>query len=370
MNTMLRTRVGTAVAVGLCLLAAARLSAADHESNLRKKFGVSPGGKLVVEADRGSIEVTAKGEETVDIQVFREVTRASAAKAEEVFAAHEITFEQEGSQVVVRAKYKKEWQGWRVWGPNLQVRYQIAVPKQFNLDLKTAGGSITLPDLTGDARARTAGGSIKSGAIDGQVWAATAGGNIHVVGATKSIEVDTAGGSIQVGHAGGSVTAETSGGSITITKAREQIRAKTAGGGIRIEEAGAGVKADTAGGSIAINKAVGKVAARTAAGGIEIGEAAAAVDATTSGGSVNVTLIGPLADDCRLETVAGDVTLKVPANLSADLDAKAVGGRVTTDLPVTVQGEQKQSSLQGKLGEGGKLLKLRTSGGSIHLQSR
>jgi len=370
MKTMLITRFGTAVAVGVCWLVAGHLRAADHESNLHKTFTASPGGKLVVEADRGSIEVTAKSEETVDIQVFRKVTRATAAKAQEVFAAHEVTFQQEGNQVFVRAKYNKDWSGWRLWGPNLQVRYEITVPKQFNVDLKTAGGGITVSDLTGDARAQTAGGSIKLGAIDGQVWAHTAGGNIHVASATKAVEVETAGGGIQIGQAGGSVTAETAGGSITITKARDQIRAKTAGGGIHIEDAGAAVKAETAGGNITIKKAVGKVAAHTAAGGIEVGEAASAIDASTSGGSITATIIGPLTEDCRLETAAGNVTLIVPDNLSANLDARTAGGHVTTELPVTVQGEQKQSSLQGKLGAGGNLLKLRTSGGSIYLKKR
>lgn len=367
---MLSTRLGIAIAVGLCVLAANRLGAADHESNLRKKFTASPGGKLVIEADRGSIEVTAKSEETVDVQVFREVTRASAAKAQEVFAAHEVTFQQEGNQVLVRAKYKKEWPAWRFWRPNLQVRYQIAVPKQFNLDLKTAGGGISVSDLTGDVRAHTAGGSIKLGAIDGQVWARTAGGSIHVAGGAKGIDVETAGGGIQVGQAGGSVTAQTAGGSITITRAREQILAKTAGGSIHVEEAGAGVKAETAGGGITIKKAVGKVAAHTAAGGIEVGEAGAAIDASTSGGSITVTLLGPLTEDCRLETAAGNITLKVPDSLSANVDAKTSGGHVTTDLPVTIQGEQKRSTLQGKIGEGGKLLKLRTSAGSIYVKRR
>jgi hypothetical protein len=63
------------------------------------------------------------------------------------------------------------------------------------------------------------------------------------------------------------------------------------------------------------------------------------------------------------------VTLSVPASLSANVDARTSAGRVIADLPVTVQGEAKPSQLTGKLGGGGKLIKLRTSAGNIHLKS-
>jgi len=142
-------------AVASLLLAAA---AADTTGNLQKTFTVTPGGTLVIEADRGAIDVTTGGDSQVTVQVDRKVTRASETKATELLASHTVTFQQDGNRVTVKAKLPAASTA-RWFGPNLQVHYQVVVPKNFNLDLQTAGGSVAVADLTGQVKARTAGGS-------------------------------------------------------------------------------------------------------------------------------------------------------------------------------------------------------------------
>jgi len=368
LNPVNRSAVALALAAGL--LAMSQAQAAATENNLQKTFSVSSGGKLVVDADRGSIDVTPSGNDKVEIRVLRKVTRATAAKAEEVFADHEVTFEQDGNQVTVKAKGKRDTSGWRLWQPNLQVRYEVIVPRQFNLDLKTAGGSISVGDLTGDVRLQTAGGSLQTASITGQVWGRTAGGSITASGATGTVDVQTAGGSIHLGEVAGPVAAETAGGGITVQSAKASVKAKTAGGNIRIDQAEGPVRAETSGGSITIKTVRGALEARTAGGDIQADEVHGAIDAHTSAGSVTVGLAGPLGKDCRLETSGGSITLTLPKDFAAEVDAKTSGGRVTTDVPVTTQGEVGRGTLQGKIGLGGHLLKLRTSAGSIHLKQR
>jgi DUF4097 and DUF4098 domain-containing protein YvlB len=368
MNTKRLHRSAALLALAAMLLSPGLVTAEDSENNLQKSFTVSNGGKLVVDADRGSIEVAASGTDKVDVQVLRKVTRGSAAEAEEIFGNHEVTFQQEGNQVTVKARNKKEAPGWRPWRANLQVRYVVSVPRQFNLDLKTAGGSVGVPDLTGDVRMQTAGGSLKTGAIEGSVWARTAGGSVTVGGATGAVDVHTAGGSIHIGDAGAALVAETSGGGITVKNAKQGATVKTAGGSIRIDEANGAVRAETSGGSITIKTARGSVNARTAGGSIDVGEVRGAIDAHTSAGSVRVAMSGPLTEDSRLDTSGGSISLTIPSDFAADIDAKTSGGRVTTDIPVTTQGELGRGALQGKIGAGGKLFKLRTSAGSIHIK--
>ena len=125
------------------LSAAWVLAANDVEDKLTKSFEAKPGGILVVEADRGSIEVKSADANQVEIEVFRKVSRESQAKAEEILKNHEVKFSLNGNKVQVHAEFKKGFTGgWGDKGRNLQVRYQILVPKQFNVNLKTAGGSI------------------------------------------------------------------------------------------------------------------------------------------------------------------------------------------------------------------------------------
>src|SRR5439155_11229184 len=173
------------------------VAAGDVKDTLHQSFPVEPGGKLVVEADRGSIEVKSADADQVEIDVFRKVSRESRSTAEEILKNHEVKFSKEGNQVQVHAKLRKEWRSaWKQKGNNLQVRYQISVPKTFNLELKTAGGSIKIPDLTGHARAQTAGGSLNFGQIEGPIYGRTSGGGIRVAACKGAVDVETAGGSI------------------------------------------------------------------------------------------------------------------------------------------------------------------------------
>jgi hypothetical protein len=47
----------------------------------------------------------------------------------------------------------------------------------------------------------------------------------------------------------------------------------------------------------------------------------------------------------------------------------ASGGSVTVNVDVTVRGKVEKSTVQGKIGGGGSLLKLRASGGRIRVES-
>lgn len=299
--------------------------------HLNRTFTVAPGGKLVMDVDRGAIDIRTSDRPEVDITVDREVRRTSEKKARQLLAAHQVSFEQQDNTVVVRARLDSSLKSWRNWGSGLQVRYTVTLPARFDLDLKTAGGSITVPDLEGNVLASTSGGSLKLGAIQGPVTCRTSGGSISVKAASQPADL------------------RTSGGNVTLELARAAARLSTSGGSIRVDNAYGPLEVGTSGGSI------------------DIRNAHAAVEASTSGGSVSATLAADQTGDCRLSTSGGNVRLTVPREIHADIDARTSGGSVQTDLPVTVQGTVKRSELVGRIGEGGRQLRLRTSGGNIHL---
>src|ERR1044071_8889429 len=85
--------VSLTIVAGICA-GTVRLHAQTTEGNLTKRFTVKPGGNLVIEADRGGIEITTGETTEVKIEVKRKITGVSKQKAEEVLAAHEVTFDQ------------------------------------------------------------------------------------------------------------------------------------------------------------------------------------------------------------------------------------------------------------------------------------
>ncbi|MBI5821732.1 MAG: DUF4097 family beta strand repeat protein [Verrucomicrobia bacterium] len=332
MTTTIAKLASTAFLAGALICSASPAAYAETEDRVEKSFAVSTGGQLIVNADRGSIEVAATEGGTVEVKVVRKAKGPTEAKEKEMLQDHELTFNPQGDKVEITARYKGGGHFWQGWRHQLQVRFMISVPRKYNVDLKTAGGSITVSDLTGKVKVETSGGNLKIGSIQGPVWAKTSGGNVALAGATEAADLRTSGGSIDAGEVQGSLVAQTHGGSITIRHAKGDVVAKTSGGNITIDDVGGTIDASTSGGSVSARFAVqpkGNSSLRS------------------SGGSIRVDLSGALA---------------------VDLDARTSAGRVTVDLPVTVHGEQKSHHLQGKINGGGPVLELKTSAGNIHLR--
>ncbi len=300
---------------------AAALTAPDSSQaeTARQTFSVDSGDRLVVDTERGTIEIDTWDKSTVEIVV------ENADKLD-------IEFDQTDGTVSVHGHKKgSSISKFFDWGLSKGPKFHITIPRVHDVDLKTSGGGITIDKLQGQVLARTSGGGLHFGHIDGPVKGRTSGGSIHLEGCTGSADVSTSGGSIRIGDVNGNIEAKTSGGSIHIARAQGTVHAKTSGGSIKVDEV------------------------------------MGAIDAKTSGGSIHAQLSEQPQGPCTLGTSGGNVEVSLAEDISLDVDAKTSGGRVSTDFPVTVQGELNKTSLNAEINGGGPAMTLRTSGGSIRL---
>ncbi len=316
MNYTALIRFGAGLVAGLLLGIGAGVGASEYDQTIEKEFQVSAGGKLVVQADRGSIEIKSDARDKIQVRVFRLVKGGSQAQADELFADHEVTFKQDGNIVSIVGRNKKDrFRLGRIRQPNMQVRYTIRLPRRFEVDLKTSGGDIRLGELDGSAITRTSSGSIE------------------------------------------------------ITTAKGQVEVKNSGGDVRIVSVDGETVASTSSGSIVIKVAKGKVDARNSGGKIEVNEARDVVLAHTSSGTIIVGLAAQPKADSHLEVSGGDIKVTLPRSAAIDVDARSNGGKVVSAFPVTsiVPGEPKPGALRGKINGGGSTLTLRASSGDIRL---
>ena len=303
----------------------------DYEDTITKTFNVKRGQLFYLKADLGSVEVDTWGQDEVKVTVTRKADTNNKRRAEEIFDDLELEFDQDSEGVKVRAEYygSKSWWGGR---RRLKLHFEVMVPKEFNLDINTSGGSIQVTDLIGKSDLKTSGGSITVGRVDGPVNAKTSGGGIKVQEARGHVYAHTSGGSITIGETAGSVDAKTSGGGITLDGVTGDTEAYTSGGSLNLK----GLSGN--------------------------------VNAGTSGGSIYAEITGKIDRDCSLKTSGGSIRVYLPRNISAEIDAHTSGGRVNTDFPITVRGVIKKNTLKGKINNGGPLITLRTSGGSIYIK--
>lgn len=370
---MKRIILTTVVAV----LTFASLAASKEPSDLQKNFFVSKGGKLVVSVSVGDIQVRTW--DKVQVQMTAQDIGEDADRVET---------DQSGNTVNVRFRVHGGW-----WGDNRNLRFIFYVPSNFNLDLSTSGGDVTIDgQLTGDVDLSTSGGDIKiddvNGAVDGKTSGgdiivhtlekdatlSTSGGDIRVDHAANGLQIETSGGDIVVGTVGKDLDASTAGGDISIDKVGGNLRASTSSGDLSIGKISGSVDISTSGGDISLSSGNGRVSANTSGGDIEISNAAGSVDVSSSGGTVKVGLTPKGNQSSRVESSGGDVYLYVPLDAKASIRAEVSGSDddgIVSDFPVTIY--NKSHGYGNESGEiilngGGQEIYLHTSGGNIYIK--
>jgi len=349
------------------------------------------GGRLVVRADFGSLDVKPGAGDRVECHVRLRAYTSSEDEAKRHFRNYELSLRQLENGLHLKGGFAQDRRGPRLLG----AEFDITVPLRFNLDLETKGGGIEVQRLAGALQAVTAGGDIRTGDVTGPVSVETAGGGISLGNVDAALDARTAGGSIRVGDVDGAAILETSGGEIVAGLVRGSLRAESAGGDLVLRGASGPLEARTAGGQIQVGQSGGNVIAQTAGGSIRLQGARGRVEVKTAGGSIDLLqmrnairaataaggILAQIDADLKtfaaseLETSVGDIQVFLPPNLPLTVDAAidmAAGHKILSDFPLHIQKEGERFvpiKLRGEgvLNGGGELLRLRTVAGNIEI---
>ncbi len=372
MKTLIKSTVSLVI-----FFASIAFGGATSSYDLQKNFNVSKGGKLVVEVSGGDIQVR-----TWDKAQVQMIGRNVGDEADQVET------EQTGNTIYVKFKVHGGW-----WPSNRDLRFEFYVPNNFNLNLSTSGGDVTLDgSLTGDVEFSTSGGDLKIDELNGTAEGRTSGGDIMVHDVEKSSEFSTSGGDIQVDRAGNDLDIETSGGEITVGTVGKDLHAVTAGGDIDIRKVGGKLTASTSsgditvgsvggsidvstsGGDISLTSGSGRISANTSGGDVSISNVVGSVEVSSSGGTVKVGLTPKGDEESDVESSGGDVYLFIPSDAKATVHMEASGGddnEIFSDFPVTLR---EKSNFYGErrgeimLNGGGQEIHLHTSSGNIYVK--
>jgi DUF4097 and DUF4098 domain-containing protein YvlB len=147
------------------------------------------------------------------------------------------------------------------------------------------------------------------------------------------------------------------------------VSAKSGDGSIDIERVAGHVQLRSGDGSIRGRMLGGDVEANTGDGSIRLDGKLSSVRVHTGDGSVVIRADSGSAPGADWDIVTGDgsVTLEVPDGFGAEVDAHTGDGGIhMQDLTLSnVTGNIGKNSLRGRLGDGGRSLRVRTGDGSI-----
>jgi len=387
-----------------------------YTARVTKTFSVASGGQLNLDATNGSITVSGGDRSEVVVNEKIRFEDSSREDVSEYLEEHPTVYEASDGTVRIRGPERNNGGWWDGPGVDVEYSYTVKLPRQFNANVETSGGSLTVTDLNGTVQGQTAGGSVTARRITGDVQVETAGGSLTLEELDGAVQGKTAGGSIDVSAISGPLNVRTAGGSIRITDVRNNVSAKTAGGSIRVTSVEGSVDARTSGGDVIVESVSKSVDAKTAGGDIELRDLGARVTAETSGGDVEgVNLRGRVeartsAGDVDLRNVSapvraetsvgdvgveltasdltadpvldlttshGDIHVALPTGLQASIRAEVDGfGRgpaddeIRSDVPLTREGgDGDPLRATGEMNGGGPSILLETTGGSIRIRT-
>jgi hypothetical protein len=257
--------------------------------------------------------------------------------------------------------------------------FEIWVPRETNVDLSSAGGSLDVDRIDGNLTGHTGGGTLTIRRARGEARVSTGGGDIYVSDSHLSGRVTTGWGRVSIENTTGGLRGETNGSypnynaqtdrtneprgtppswpietsrgsdaSITNTnggcvsvsvgdyfsvtqprfeegtpiRATGPISISKAGGNIDIFVAPAGATVSTGGGRIVIDSSDKSVVASTGGGDIELRATSGDAVASTGAGDVSIRVVGAGSGTHNINVCDGHgrVTLELPKNIDATFE--------------------------------------------------
>ncbi len=268
-----------------------------------KTFPISPGNDFKLDASAGDITISTWDKNEVHVKIL------GNDKAKEKV---EFNFNESTDKIEVEAKY--DWSLFMMI-KGVKLKFEIQVPKEFNVDVVTSGGDIKLQGVKGRADVKTSGGDINVSDLNGNVEVSTSGGDIVFNNTYGELNFTTSGGDIKGNKFSGNLEICTSGGDISLTGSDAKIKGSTSGGNISVDYSGQNQ-------------------------GIE------------------------------LSTSGGDITIKIPKDFNASANLSTLGGSIKSDFTGNNAVKISSTKFEADINNGGNSLILKTSGGDIVVKKK
>ncbi len=156
-------------------------------------------------------------------------------------------------------------------------------------------------------------------------------------------------------------------GRVDVEGIRGLVHAKSTNGSAKVSDVIGDVEINTTNAKVSCSCTSGKLVARSSNGKIEIEQHRGSVDASTSNGLIRASLDDLGEGGVQLATSNGRIVLDLPEHVDADVDIRVDNGVIRNDRELCPKGRETNGRVAGRLGLGGKLIKLRTSNGSVTL---
>lgn len=122
-------------------------------------------------------------------------------------------------------------------------------------------------------------------------------------------------------------------------------------------------------GRIEVANCNGRMRLQTTNGKIIADRVSGSIRCNTTNGSINASLVEVLEDEeMNFLSTNGSIKVYLPGSINADVRAQTTNGSINCDLPISQRYSSSRKKLDGVINDGGMLIYLKTTNGSIHLR--
>lgn len=126
---------------------------------------------------------------------------------------------------------------------------------------------------------------------------------------------------------------------------------------------------DSTSGDIEVVNTPADIILDSTSGNTDLSDISGSVDLRSTSGRVSVSVDGTNPEAININSTSGDVRVYMDSGAEFELSAKATSGNINTDFEITVKGTGNDfsKSIDGKSGNGGNFISIRTISGDIDL---
>ncbi len=342
---MIKKAVLAGTFIFLASVAVSNSAAAQRlEEVVSGRFLLKEGGLVSVTSPRGNIRIQSWGKDYVEVAATKVVEGSSESGMNK--ALERIRVEFVGTQDSLHMKtelgeprFKTFFLIDRIWNffsnTRTWVDYQIWVPSEVNVLIKTTSGSSSIQGIEGNVKSEGVSGKVEFFSIRGNIEATTISGEMELVEIEGNVNLRSRSGNMYLDQVKGYIFARSTKGKLQMNSVEGTIRGLTVSG---------------------------KIVMRKIKGVVELAE--------TTRGDIEIELVG-VADDWLgmiFYSVSGDIAVNLPPDLGANLGVKTVSGRITCDFTILTRGQFEPGTLGGPINGGGPLLEIETTDGDIFIR--
>jgi DUF4097 and DUF4098 domain-containing protein YvlB len=121
-------------------------------------------------------------------------------------------------------------------------------------------------------------------------------------------------------------------------------------------------------GEISVIKCNGRIRLETTNGKIKANDVSGSLRCSTTNGSINASFIEVTeTDEMNFTSTNGSISLYLPEDIGAEIKARTTNGSINCDMNVTEHYERSKKSLDVEVNDGGVLIYVKTTNGSINI---